>query len=373
VRGIARGVNAKSAFVTGCILTLIISYYHRSQKERDLSVVLEKIQSSSNTPDEETLKRIAALPELEGKVVQALLACIGTRINHGEDPLSGKNIDHPASSDSNKVPRPDESAHQESPRDSQIKITPAPEDAIPKSPFPPKEESPRELKSQTSSSISTFDAFDAKRFFCQSVIGSPTRSHGQWNEVFPSSRNNMGSTWGFGLAQENFEADKPENFLSARQCLKPQFYPLQKREDLPFFKRLARLVFQGPFKWSTKKGAHAPTMHLHFNESDRDRDREYLAIYANDGKLADDLFENRIFQFQKSESEKSDWRWNGCSRAMTLLGDQCPWSAEGDLEYKDFFYHDGSQQLVGNAYCRKKKSNEWFLAGTFVLKISLGN
>jgi hypothetical protein len=155
--------------------------------------------------------------------------------------------------------------------------------------------------------------------------------------------------------------------MSAWECRDPIWLEFQsrKKSDQAFFKAIHGKAFQGPLEL---RGTIDPAwvgknleFHFHSNPKNDALPREYSLIGQDLERADSQIFENRL-TVEKDNIQWS-WRQNLCRRSFSLLQSGCPWKSGMDMEFKDFFYFEDSDQLGVNVYCKKKKDRRWTRVG----------
>lgn len=346
-------------------------FWMRSFQARDQERLAERVDGYLTLSDEELLARepeLKSLDGLEGRVMLALLACVGNRARKPHSPAQ----------DRKAWQAPPQIVHVGSARGASAAPTvaaalgpvatdtqPAPRAGAPVDPPPPAASA-----SASSGSSARGDRFSfppTPDFFCKTVRGAPTLvDDAGLAQAFPFDSGSEPFPESFGVLDG--EADETAT-LDAHVCETPNFW-----EDTParhaqsaFFRLTRGKLYEGQLAILGQPPAGVPReyrVHLHFNPRSQDRNREYLAIFRNGGGRAEDLFENRYTRYEKAHPV---WRYNPCQRSVALVSTQCPWGSVYDREYKDFFALAGGRKLGVNVYCRRRVERTWVRIGRMLL------
>ncbi|MBI3555313.1 MAG: hypothetical protein HY074_03485 [Deltaproteobacteria bacterium] len=289
-----------------------------------------RIEEYLKLGDDELLthsSEIQQLDGLEGKIMLALLACVGLR-GHSAEALP--------------TPIPE------------VKRPARPPEVAPSGPTGPSALSPAPAASS-----------NATPFFCKKVHGKPNRAEElNWDKVFPFDNGTQPTTSDFGVLDNEYDANA---VLEARICENPSLWQVTaaRRDESAFFRQIHGKIFEGQLQLLDPHSRQNIRVHFHSNPNARDIDREYLSIYRGSGLTPEELLENRYFSYAKTHAA---WRYNPCFRSVALVNDYCPWGDLYDREYKDLFYVSSSRELIGNIYCRKRADHSWARMGKFALR-----
>lgn len=372
----------------------------------------DSIDSLLGLSDSELLAKSSEIERLrgeEGKALQALLACVGFRVearSAGFVPQNGRpakgETDSAAAKKTQPSPRPN-SADGENPRPRpQTGAENAGTSAQAFSPLPSpapssevgtsggrrfgtgNESGATSPSSSGSSGREAPSGFDWRHFFCTQVrdMPLPLTPDAKWKNLFPlpaPESSPVPSSGSYGWLESSGD---PKEILEHKTCTAPRLRDpgAGARDREKFFKNLRGKVFEGIFQLptpTTRDWVKLPRrLHVHFNRNASDENQEYFFVYQYDGKKPEDLFENRYVTYKTKDHSLSDtvYRLNDCSQALTVLGETCPWGKAGeyDLEYKDLFYLAAEEQLAGNVYCRRKQNQAWVKVTSFNLSLSSG-
>lgn len=285
----------------------------------------------------------------EGKILLALLACVGTRVDVARAETAPSPI----------PPRAAPATERLATGEPVAKSAPMIADEV--TPLPSADAALGAglgAGSTPASSSTPPKPWDPAGFFCKEAGSAPelVGSQPDWLVSHPNSGQTSAvrPDWGW-LGTEPTTRLPMDAFV----CAQPSFSPLtaQTLSRSQFFRRLGGRSF-GLSGESPPGETPQFRMHVHFNAAGAaEADRIYFNVR---GSRNTPPLENRYWRFGE-QNPPTSIRWNSCSRAVSLLGQQCPWGdpAVYDIEYKDFVFFGTTGELGFNAYCRERKTGQW--------------
>jgi hypothetical protein len=355
-------MNRFGFFLAGAVLASGLSWLILAPATRNLERFLAMPEEELLTHTEEIQK----LDGLEGKMMLALLACIGWKSQ-------------------NAAPRPQAAAPSASVSPTVGSAAPQAQathpargdDAYRPAPLPSSDPVPSATPAGGPGSGAGTPGASAPeaRFFCEVARGAPVRldagaSSPPWLALHPATPPTDPMTQDYGVVPQLGEDDR--SFLSERVVDVPVTWTMggRERERSRFFSLARGRAFEGRVVLTAQPGIRARNLraHLHFNGQNDALDREYLLVDSGEA-----IFENRDFRYVDAHPA---WRFGARSRGIVLLNDHCPWQeprprdAFGDpydLELKELFLVESPRKLLANLYCRRRKDHAWARVGTMLL------